>query len=177
MECCMVEKELFKKESPMKQEIAKGRILRILSYNLITLPGQINISIKDQHGDTECDAFGATIPEALADCLAKGWAIGYDKKPKVHRKSLNRRVRHMRVDKFTPSGWALREMWCVVEREPDGRYSLAVKVLEGGVSELTIYAKSVEQLHKDIYALGYEFFVGITFKNSEDLHIWHTLIL
>lgn len=159
-----------------KKEISKGRIMRVLDYKILRFANVVNISLKDQKGDTVCDAFGSTNKDALADAINKSWDIGYDEIPKVNHHRRIRRVRRRRIDKLRDTGWAIKEMWYVLEEEFDGRYSLSVKNDEHDVAELTIYAKTINELHSDIYTLGYEFYLGHEMLYKEQIFIWKTFV-
>ena len=163
--------------SRQKKEVSKGRIMRVVDYKILRFANIVNISLKDQKGDTLCDAFGGTNKDALADAINKNWDIGYDEIPKVNRHRRIRRVRRKRIDKLRDTGWAIREMWYVIEEEFDGRLSLSVKNDEHDAAELTIYAKTIDELHADIYALGYEFYVGHEMLYKEQIFVWKTFIL
>ena len=163
--------------SRLKKEVSKGRIMRVLDYKIFRFANVVNISIKDQKGDTVIDAFGGTNKDVLGDSINKGWDIGYDEIPKMNRHRRIRRVRRKRLDKLRDTGWAIKEMWYVIEEEFDGKFSLSVKNDEHDVAELTIYAKTIDLLHADIYALGYEFYIGHEMLHKEQMFVWKTFIL
>ncbi len=164
----------------LKIEIESGRIVRVLDYVTLKFPDnpvehRINISIKDRNGDTECDAFGPTLEIAFKECMNMGFEIGKDEIPKRQGFYKFRRTAFSLRKNFREKGWALQESRYMIEREWDGKYSLAVRYFENDASQIVIYAKSVEQLYVDIQELGYEFVLRTSYDDKNKVREWKTL--
>ena len=169
--------------------IASAQILRVSSYVTLEFPDnapeyRYNISIKDRNGDTEFDGFGHSVLDAVHHCMDSFYELGVDEKPKHKDYRRFRRVAGFKREKIPEKGWAITEMWSVICREAEDRYSLTVTPWENDAPDtlgsntpvLHLYASTIDELHEHASDLGYELVLGSSFDGKKHIRTWTTLV-